>query len=734
MISSLSFLSADRRVDQEKIDLWFNDLALNRSKDDLKKVRKAIELIKDIHGNSILIDGMDRFSALIHTADIINALKLDTETLISALLSELPQVKELNEKEIEEIFGTSVLELINQVAKIREFSATKLHEEQKNLEKYRQLLLDISSDIRSVMILLAKRLRLMRRLKYVELDLQQPIAFQTHQIHAPLANLLGIWQIKWELEDLCFRFLKPNDYQDLVKKLDIKRKEREFSIDDTVQKLKELCLSNEINANINGRPKHIFSIWNKMQTKSRSFEEVLDMNAARVLVETVAECYEVLSILHAKWQQIPSEFCDYIVNPKKNGYQSLHTAIFISTNKPVEIQIRTYAMHEKAERGIAAHWRYKENYKKNDELDRRINWIRTWLLKNDDEYSFVKNNLSDEVFDAKRIFVLTPNKKVIDLPKDATPIDFAYSIHTSVGHRCRGAKVNGKISPLSAGLVSGDIVEIITTKDGGPSRDWLSKTNKYVVTSRAKSRIRQWFNRQDFNRYIKIGRDVLEDLVRRQNCKFPDLEKIARKFGFSNSNEILAAIGHGEVSGKQVINISMQKVTSDAKLNIEARDKKDEDFSNKSSTGAVIVNGVGNLMTTIARCCSPLPQDPIIGYITRGRGITVHRSDCHIIRLIDTKNRNRLIATKWSEKQENSLFVADLKISLESGKGAIQDISSVFANLKVDVIRLDPNFDKNNENNNLNATIAVSNLDKLQEVIEKLRQISNVLSAKRSGG
>ncbi len=732
MISSLSYLSENSKIDRDRITAWLEGVSLHRSSDDLKKIKNAIELIEDAHGKTLLIDGMDRFSALLHTADTINALKLDSETLVSALLSELPQEKKNYNSEVEKKFGDQVLQLINQVAKIREFSSSRLNEEQQNLENYRQLLLDVSNDVRAVLILLAKRLRLMRRLKFVNSDLQRSIAFQTHQIHAPLANLLGIWQIKWELEDLCFRFLRPNDYQGLVRKLDKKRKEREISIDRIVLRLKDLCSLNEVNAEVYGRPKHIFSIWNKMQSKNLSYEMVFDANAARILVNSVTECYQVLSLLHAEWRQIPSEFTDYIAKPKKNGYQSLHTAIYVDQNTPTEIQIRTFTMHEYAERGIASHWRYKENYKKNNDLDRRVDWMRKWLFDQDKKNFMGEDKFINTQFDSKRIFVLTPKGKAINLPKNSTPIDFAYSIHTSIGHRCKGAKVNGKIYPLSKSLSSGDIVEIIIKKNEAPSRDWLNKTDKYVVSSRAKSRIRQWFNRQEFDRFIKVGRDLLDDLAKRNHCDFPDLENLFHNFGFKNTNELLAAIGHGEISGKQIIHQSMQKdFVRNKKINYEKKSKNINAISHEKSSGSVVINGVGNLVTSIAKCCSPLPQDTIIGYITRGRGITVHRHNCHMIKRLDQKNINRLISANWSENQDHSLFAVDLKILVNQRKGLIQDISSVFANLKVNVIRVDSEIDKNIENNNLYASIAIKNVDQLNNLMKKLRQITDVLGVKR---
>jgi len=735
LVSLVTSLPTEGTLDEAQIDGWLDALAEQRPPEEIEKIRAAIGLARRSHRGQVLVDGMDRLLALLHSADTLNRLKLDSDTLIAAILSEQQGQVGYDPVALEERFGPAVMRMVEQVGRIREISANGAHDEEQDVEKLRRLLLGIATDVRAILVLLAKRLRLMRGLKRVAPELQQQIARETRRIHAPLANRLGVWQLKWELEDLCLRFLQPEQYLELARKLDGKRREREAFVRDVVARLESLCAEQGIPAEVSGRPKHIYSIWNKMQKKNLDFEQVFDVRAVRVLVDTVAQCYEVLGMAHGLWRPVPGEFDDYIAHPKPNGYQSLHTAVVGDDGKPLEIQVRTRDMHEHAERGVAAHWRYKENDQKDDELERRIAWMRSWLEQQDEGATDIAGlETTDAEFEARRIYVLTPQSKVVELPAGATPIDFAYAIHTSVGHRCRGAKVNGRIVPLSAHLESGDRVEIITVKEGGPSRDWLSPQSGYVTTSRARNRIRHWFKLQDHDEHVRIGRESLDREVKRLSVPKPDLDALALRFSFQRGEDLLAAIGQGEVSAIQVANIQLQNQQGDrdAQAEREIREKvHQKKMHQHASAGSVVVHGVGDLMTHTARCCKPVPYDPIIGYITRGRGVTIHRQDCRVVQRMDEQNRARLIDVVWADSQQQSRFMVDIQILAQDRKGLLRDISSVFANCEIDVLGVNTQTDRHHEKASMRFTAEVSDMGQLSRVMEQLAQIPDVYDVRR---
>lgn len=737
MVSLVSTLPSEGGVTEELVDAWLDDLSARRTAPEINQLRKAITESRRSHRGQVLVDGMDRQLALLHTADTLDRLKLDNDTLVAAILSEQPGTTGYDPETLEQRYGKSVLRMVEQVSLIREISASGAHHQQGDVEKLRRLLLDIAADVRSILVLLAKRLRLMRRLKFVPAEVQQRVARETRQIHAPLANRLGVWQLKWELEDLCLRYLQPETYKDLARKLDGKRREREAFVDSVVNKLCELCAEHGIDADVTGRPKHIYSIWNKMQRKNLDFEQVYDVRAVRVLVDTMAQCYEVLGMAHGMWRPVPGEFDDYIAHPKPNGYRSLHTAVVGDDGRPLEIQVRTRDMHEHAERGVAAHWRYKENDQKDEELERRVAWMRSWLEQQQEENGVNGEGgigPGDLEFDARRIYVLTPQSKVVELPAGSTPVDFAYAIHTSVGHRCRGAKVNGRIVPLSASLQSGDRVEILTVKEGGPSRDWLSPHTGYVTNSKARNRIRHWFKQQDHDQHVHIGRASLEREVTRLGVIKPDLESLAKRFNFQHTDDLLAAIGQGEVSAIQVANTQLPRPEVDRDLEADSaiRERVRQRVVPKGeSSGAVVVQGVGDLLTQMARCCKPVPFDPIVGYITRGRGVTIHRANCRMVQKMDQENRARLIDVTWADGQEESRFMVDIQVLAHNRKGLLRDITSVFANVDIDVLGVNTQNDRRNEQANMRFTAEVTDMGQLSRVMDQLAQIPDVHDVRR---
>ena len=565
--------------------------------------------------------------------------------------------------------------------------------------------------------------------------MQYRIAQATQKVHAPIANRLGVWQMKWELEDLCLRHLHPEEYADLASRLDGKRREREAFIADVIARMGVACAAAQIPAELSGRPKHIYSIWKKMRRKRVDFEQVFDVRAVRALVDTVPQCYEVLGIAHSLWRPVPGEFDDYIAHPKPNGYRSLHTAVVGDDGKPLEIQVRTHEMHEHAERGVAAHWKYKESDKHDDELERRIAWMRRWLEQQDLDVQAQETADQESEYEARRIYVLSPQGKVVELPSGATALDFAYAIHTSVGHRCRGARVDGHIAPLAQPLQSGQQVEILTIKEGGPSRDWLNPHSGYLTTARARNRIRQWFKQQDHDQHAAIGRANLEREVARLSLPKPDLERLAHRFNFKTSDDLLAAIGRGELSAVQVANAQADRVPRDPDLvadrEIPERVRRRAPSRAAGGAGQVVVEGIGDLMTQIAKCCKPVPYDDIVGYITRGRGVTVHRTDCAVVRKMDASNRARLVDVAWADTQQNSRFLVDIQVLAADRKGLLRDISSVFANAEVDVLAVNTQSDRRNDRASMRFTAEVSDMAELSRVIDRLAQIPDVLDVRR---
>lgn len=734
MVSIVSELPTEGTASDELLQGWLNSLTQQRSPDDVRRLEQALEEVRRAHKGQVLVDGMDRTLALLHTADTLNRLKLDSDTLIAAILSEMPGLGGYDPEHVRRHYGEAVWRIVEQVSRIRELSAANVHEVHEDIEKLRRLLLDLATDVRSILVLLAKRLRLMRNLKHMSPDFQRQVALETRRIHAPLANRLGVWQLKWELEDLCLRYLEPDTYKELAARLEGKRSEREAFIRDVVERLETLCHREGIPAEVTGRPKHIHSIWAKMRNKHLDFEQVYDVRAVRVLVDTIAQCYEVLGMAHSLWRPIPGEFDDYIAHPKANGYQSLHTAVVGADGRPLEIQVRTRQMHELAERGVAAHWRYKENDRADEELERRIAWMRAWLEQQEEHSGEDGLAPQEDEFEARRIFVLTPNSKVIELPAGATPVDFAYAIHTDVGHRCRGAKVNGRIVPLSRPLRSGDRVEVLTNRDGGPSRDWLNPQNGYVATSRARNRIRQWFKQQDHEQHVQMGRASLDREFTRLGLAKPDLETLAQHFNFPHTDDFLAAVGRGEVSAIQAANSQVQVRPADRVLEAEraiterVRKRK---VSPHDAAGAVIVEGVGDLLTHMARCCKPVPPDPIVGYITRGRGITIHRRDCHVVHKMDEQNRARLVEAVWAETQTESRFVTDIQLLAADRKGLLRDVTSVFANAEISVLGVSSQSDRREELASMRITVEVGNMEELGRVMGLLAQIPDVIDVRR---
>ncbi|CAN5733709.1 bifunctional (p)ppGpp synthetase/guanosine-3',5'-bis(diphosphate) 3'-pyrophosphohydrolase [soil metagenome] len=698
-------------------------LALHYPQADLTAVREAWQFAVEAHGAQSRVSGEPYVSHPLAVARTLAELGLDPEAIQAALLHDIPEDTDFALADIEERFGAPVARLVDGVTKLSKFGA-RSHEEQQ-AENIRKMLLAMAEDIRVVLIKLADRLHNMRTIAAMPPDKQQRIARQTSEIYAPLAERLGIWQIKWELEDLSFKVLEAAEYKRLADQLESRRREREVYVKRAMNALREGLAKSGVTAELSGRPKHISSIWKKMQRKNANLSEIYDVHAIRVLVDEVPDCYAALGVVHSMWRPIPNQFDDYIAVPKANGYQSLHTAVMALDGKPLEVQIRTHGMHRVSEMGIAAHWRYKEGSKVDRDYDAKLAWVRQlmdWQRDVVDATEFVEGLKLDLFQD--QVFVFTPRGDVKDLPAGATPLDFAYRIHTDVGHSCIGTKVNNRLVPLDYKLNNGDIVEIVTTNAArGPSRDWL----KIVQTGHAKEKIRQWFKRQERDENVVHGRESLERELRR--LARTSLEKLgpervsemAEMYKYATVDDFFAAIGYGAVSAQQVI--TRMDVIDDANESVLPQVAPPQ----PARTDGVRVKGVGDLMIRFARCCHPIPGDPIMGYITRGRGVTVHLPTCSTV--VNEKEVGRLIEVEWEGSAQQTYPIA-IRVEAYDRTGLLSEITNVVAENKVNIIaanvRVHPDHTAT-----VQATLQVSSVAQLARVLSRIEQLKDVHDVQR---
>ncbi len=600
-------------------------------------------------------------------------------------------------------------------------------------EGLRRMLLALVNDVRVVLIALAWQLVKLRQVRSSSPDAVS-LAREAMLVHAPLANRLGVWQLKWELEDLAFRFDQPQDYQRVAKLVAERRADREKYILAFMDKLETAIHDAGIKGEVKGRPKHIYSIWKKMQRKGLDFHELFDVRAVRVLVDDVPGCYSVLGLVHTLWQPIPGEFDDYITMPKGNNYQSLHTAVIGPQGKVVEVQIRTYEMNEHAELGVASHWRYKEGGPNDPAFDNKIAVMRQLLESGEDKLddeslleSF-KTAASED-----RIYVLTPTGQVVDLTLGATVLDFAYHIHTEVGHRCQGAKVNGRIVPLTYHLNTGDRVEILTGKHAKPSRDWLNPHLGYIRGGRARSKVRQWFRRESHEENLAQGKELVEANLKRLGLVPADLETVPERFNFNSVNDLYAAVGNGDLTVSQIVHAVERHKVKDVELTAEdlvTRPPKRRRTQEVEQSGDVTIEGVGNLMTTMARCCQPVPGDPVRGYITRGRGVTIHREDCpNVLRWLREDNP-RLLQVHW-RRQVDSGYRVNLLLSAYNRRELIKDISAMMAACDVSVTDINSKLDEVTEEVHIRLQVSVKDYQQLSDLLSRLGSIPNVFEARR---
>ncbi|MBN2117067.1 MAG: bifunctional (p)ppGpp synthetase/guanosine-3',5'-bis(diphosphate) 3'-pyrophosphohydrolase [Anaerolineales bacterium] len=712
-------------------------------------IQRAYRVAEEAHQDQKRHSGEPYINHCLAVASILADLHVPPEVIAAGLLHDTVEDTSVTLNDLKKDFGETIAVLVDGVTKLTNLprvSRDDQHAEKLNgnngtepsdasandgtlgrkqdlvSETLRKTFLAMGDDVRVVIIKLADRLHNMRTLGFMPEPKRKRIAKETLDIFAPLANRLGIWQIKWELEDLGFRYLNPEKYKEIAEQIQERRPDREVQIEAIKAILSELLESHHIQAEISGRPKHIYSIYKKMTQKGKPFDLVRDVRAVRLIVPDVPSCYAALGVIHTHWRPIPGEFDDYIAAPKDNFYQSLHTAVIYDDKRPLEVQIRTTEMHENAEYGIAAHWRYKEGTHRDKSYEQRINWLRNmmeWRTDVNDAQEFLEGMKSDVFQD--RVYVFTPRGDIIDLSAGSTPIDFAYHVHTDIGHRCRGARVNGKLVPLYQELKTGDQVEILTAKRGGPSRDWLNPNLGLVKTQRARSKIKAWFKKQEDEQNLAQGRATLERELQRLGITNINFEKMARELGFKIPDEMFIALGNGDLAVNKVIkHLSEAEETADI---LEATIPPQE---TKLSTDAVEVVGLKGLLFTMARCCNPMPGDQIVGYITRGRGATIHRQDCpNILRRKDTE---RLLQVDWGKVERT--FPVHITVKAYDRQGLMGDISTLLQAENVNIADVSINFNRTVAD--IKLVVEIRDLAQLSRVLTRIESLPNVLEAQRT--
>lgn len=750
-------------VRQERLEDLLNALPSTYNPTDRELVTRAYRMADLAHDGQIRASGEPYVNHCIAVAMILADMRVPPDVIVAGLLHDTLEDTAVTLPDLVRDFGEDIAKMVDGVTKLTDLPRVSRGDQQvKDAEKEEELrilaerrgelgpdalvdritksrkydavsetlrktFLAMGEDVRVVLIKLADRLHNMRTLGHMPDSKRLRIAHQTMDIFAPLANRLGMWTLKWELEDLSFRYINSEKYKEIAENLAERRLDREREMTSIIEKLTSIIQAFGITSDISGRPKHIYSIYRKMVRKSVPFDLVHDVRGIRIIVNDIPACYTVLGIIHTHWPPIPGQFDDYIAVPKDNFYQSLHTAVLYDDGKTLEVQIRTHEMDQNAELGIAAHWRYKEGAVRDETFERRIQWFRSileWRQDVQDANEFV-NSLQTDLF-GDRVYVFTPKGDVIDLPSDSTPIDFAYHVHTEVGHRCRGAKVNGKLVPLDYVLRTGDQVDVLTAKRGGPSRDWLNTNLGLVKTQRAKAKIRYWFARQERTDNINQGRELLDKELRRLGLSATNLEQLAHQLEYRNVDDMLVALGCGDLT---IARIASQLMT-------EEEDDEGSKFGSRvvgepgiQEHDTIAVVGLRGLLTVIAKCCNPVPGDEIIGYITRGRGATIHRQDCpNILRLQD---RERLVRVSWGEPKRT--YPVSIRIKAYDRDGLMRDISNLISNENINMGQVQVDFLHQSKLNLavLDLVIDVRDIEQLTRVLTRLETLSNVLEAHR---
>lgn len=725
-------------AEQNDFSSWIESSARRFAPAEVELIQDAFFLASQLYSGHTEVTGAPLLQHALGAASILIDMNMDVETISATILHATPEYLSDWHLILETRFGaniTGLVEGISRMEQIQEFSEIEsLHElgrENSNyaqqVESLRKMLLAMVQDIRVVLIKLAERTQTLRRLSGASPNMQKQIARESLGIFAPLANRLGVWQIKWELEDLSLRYLEPQLYKDVAKMLDERRVDREQYIIDVVTQLKYELNQADIKGDVSGRPKHIYSIIKKMKSKHLDFSELYDVRAVRILVDDIKDCYAALGLIHNLWQPIPGEFDDYIARPKSNNYRSLHTAVIGPRGLALEVQIRTFEMHQSSELGVAAHWRYKEGGKSDAKFDEKISWLRQILAWKDEvsDSGNLMEQFKSELFQDK-VYVLTPQGKVIDLPKGATPIDFAYTLHTDLGHRTRGAKVNGSIVSLNTKLQNGQRVEILTSKHGAPSRDWLNTSLGFLQSPSARAKVRHWFKYQHFEENVAQGRAKLDRELHRAGVSAVNQEKIAQKLQFQKLEDFLAAIGRGDVSEHQVALAIQDEVAPKAEEAYKPpAPRRSTALESKSE---VVIEGVGNLQTSIAKCCKPMPPDAIVGYLTRDHGVTLHRRACAFIVRLPEQRHNRLLSAQWGNYHNGNITI-DIEVEAYDRQGLLRDISDLFAREKINATKA--NTISRNNLALMQFSIEIPNPEQLGRLLALIQHVPNVVEARR---
>ncbi|MBI2311129.1 MAG: bifunctional (p)ppGpp synthetase/guanosine-3',5'-bis(diphosphate) 3'-pyrophosphohydrolase [Betaproteobacteria bacterium] len=710
---------------------WVAALPLKLAGAEAEVLERAIALALPAYGERRLRSGEPIAAHALAMATILAGMRLDHETLAAAILFAVPECLEGHAERFQAATATTVQRLVEGVTRmgqIQTLTGGAGAEHAAQAEALRKMLLAMAEDVRVVLIKLADRIQILRFAAGREAPGRAEAARETLDIFAPLANRLGVWQAKWELEDLAFRILEPELYKDLARKLDERRADRERYIADVIALLRrELAAAGLSRVEISGRPKHIYSIYKKMRRKQVGFEEIYDARAVRVLVNDLKDCYTALGVVHNLWTPIPKEFDDYIAKPKGNHYRSLHTAVIGPEGKALEVQIRSFDMHQHAELGVAAHWRYKESGRHDARYDEKIAWLRQILDWKEDmaDAQELAEQFKTALFE-DTVYVLTPQGRVIDLPKGSTPVDFAYHVHSDLGHRCRGAKVDGVMVPLNYPLKNAQRVEITAAKQGGPSRDWLNPALGFLKSSRGRAKVRQWFKALELEQTIAEGRATVERELQRQGLTALALEKVAEKFKFTKAEEFLLAVARGEINTRQLaegLGGQPAAAVPEQELHLGRQ------AAQPQGSGILIV-GVDRLLTVLAKCCKPAPPDPIVGFVTRGRGVAIHRAGCPNVAQLSPGLRERLVAADWG-RSEGSVFPVDIEVEASDRQGLLRDISDVLSREKVNVIAA--NTLSRNNSARMFFTLEVANVEQLRRVLALIHDVSGVQRAGRRG-
>jgi GTP pyrophosphokinase len=725
------------------IDRWLEEISHTSDLHNPEELRDALELAKKLSDEAIANRtywSIDSVQMGIEMAQTLIDLRLDNASIIAAILYRAVREGRLALQKVERQFGEEVAKLIEGVLRMAAISAIQnssdevvLGQRQAQVDNLRKMLVAMIDDVRVALIKLAERTSAIRAVKDAPEEKRRKVAEEVFNIYAPLAHRLGIGHLKWELEDLSFRYLQPDAYKKIASLIDEKRLARQDYIDNVVQTLRDELNAADIHCDVYGRAKHIYSIWRKMSRKNLDFSKIYDIRAVRILVPELRDCYATLGIVHSLWRHIPNEFDDYIANPKENGYRSLHTAVIGPDGKVLEVQIRTHAMHEDAELGVCAHWLYKgtDINAKDQGYEQKIAWLRQvleWQEDLDDLPRFFGELRSD--INPDRIYVFTPEGHVVDLPTEATPVDFAYRVHTEVGNKCRGAKVDGRIVPLTYRLNTGEQVEILTHPAAHPSRDWLYPDSGYIHTARARAKVAHWFKLQDRDKNIEEGRQLVLHEMDRLDLVDEPLHDVARQLNMKAVEDMFAAVGAGDLRLGQIIQQLLKQADTNTHRQHELPLLRRHEASKSDAADDVFIEGVGNLMTQMAQCCHPVPGDDIRGYVTIGRGVTVHRSDCENLLHLAAMESRRVLQVSWG-RRPGKLYPVEMVISAYDRTGLLSDVSALLANEKVNVVAVNTRSDQGDNTASMSLTVEVDSLERLARVMNKIEQLPNVVKTRR---